>query len=255
MSLHIVIIDLTDPAVQIRVAAGGADPDGPAGPWQTTLLPTSQIARRERFDVAINASFFAILKPATSPGATTQPAGPGYRPGVWAKTLGWAMTDGQLWGSEPASGDWPILWVQGERRVQIGSSARLPPGARQIVAGNCLVVKEGRAAEPFAGMMTVRHPRSVAGTTRDGSKLILLAVDGRRPGVSVGMTGAELAGEMLRLGCWNAINLDGGGSTTLVIRDPGSDELKIVNQPSDGRERPVANVIGISVRLPPRAAP
>ncbi|WP_428940459.1 phosphodiester glycosidase family protein [Fontivita pretiosa] len=255
MSLYVVTIDLADPDVKVRVAPGGADPDGPDGPWQTTLLPTSQIARRERFDVAINASFFAIRKPTTAPGAATQPANPGYRPGVWAQTVGWAMTDGRLWGSAPPKDGWPIVWVEEDRRVKIGLSSRVPKGARQIATGNCYVVKAGKPAEPFVGMMKVRHPRTVIGTTRDGSKLILLVVDGRRPGVSVGMTGAELADEMLRLGCWDAINLDGGGSATLVIRDPQSDELKIMNQPSDGRERAVANVIGISVGSPPGAAP
>ena len=62
------------------------------------------------------------------------------------------------------------------------------------------------------------------------------------------MNGAEMSAEMLRLGCETAINLDGGGSTTLVMRDPSDHELKTINHPSDARERPVADVIGISVK-------
>ena len=82
----------------------------------------------------------------------------------------------------------------------------------------------------------------------DGTKLTLLTVDGRRPGVAIGMTGPEMAAEMVRLGCFEAINLDGGGSTTLVMREPSDKELRTVNHPSDARERPVADVIGVSVK-------
>ena len=68
--------------------------------------------------------------------------------------------------------------------------------------------------------MKVRHPRTVVGLDKDGSTLTILTVDGRRAGVSIGMTGPELGEEMKRLGCDTAINLDGGGSTELVLRDP-----------------------------------
>jgi exopolysaccharide biosynthesis protein len=239
MSLHVLTIDLSDPDVKVRIAPGGADPDGTSGEWQTTLMPVRQIAQRERFDVAVNASFFAISRSTTQPGA-------GYREGAWAKSVGWAMTDGKLWSSHHRDG-WPILWVEGERRVKIGLSKNVPPDATQIVAGNAYVLRDGKPAEPFEGMMSVRHPRTVVGVDREGRKLVILTVDGRRPGVSVGMSGAELATEMQRLGCWHAINLDGGGSTTLVMRDTSSDELKLVNQPSDPRERAVANTLGVTI--------
>jgi len=52
---------------------------------------------------------------------------------------------------------------------------------------------------------------------------------------------------MLKYGCTQAINLDGGGSSVLAIRDPRSHKMQILNHPSDGRERSVANVLGISV--------
>jgi exopolysaccharide biosynthesis protein len=72
-------------------------------------------------------------------------------------------------------------------------------------------------------------------------------VDGRKPGIAVGMSYDELAREMLRLGCRQALNLDGGGSTVMAIRDAGSGNLKILNQPTDGHERAVADALGISV--------
>jgi exopolysaccharide biosynthesis protein len=58
----------------------------------------------------------------------------------------------------------------------------------------------------------------------------------------------ELAAEMIRLGCYTAINLDGGGSSVMAVRDTAMGSFRILNHPSDGHERPVANVLGISTR-------
>lgn len=86
------------------------------------------------------------------------------------------------------------------------------------------------------GFTNNRHPRTAVGVTAEG-KLLLVTVDGRQP-MSAGMTLGELAQLMKQLGATDAINLDGGGSTTLAIRGG-----LIVNSPSEGRERPVANAI------------
>lgn len=244
VSLHVVMIDLSDPGVLIKVAMAGEDPDGP-GPWQTTLLPVRDIASREGFDLAVNANFFMIRNDP----ATTRKK---YEYGAWASNIGWTMSDGLLT-SISRINDWPILWVEGQRTVKIGTPQRVPPAARQIVTGNCYVLKAGQPAEPFTGVMAVRHPRTVVGIDRDGTQLTILIVDGRRFGVSVGMTGAELADEMKNLGCWDAINLDGGGSTTLVMRNPDNGELVVLNQPSDGSERPVSGALGITLKPNPPA--
>lgn len=90
------------------------------------------------------------------------------------------------------------------------------------------------------------EPRTAAGVTDDGSTLLLLAVDGRQRD-SRGASLREL-GELLHgLGASDAINLDGGGSTTLVAREPGEDGVRIRNDPSDGSQRPVSNGLGLSV--------
>jgi exopolysaccharide biosynthesis protein len=84
------------------------------------------------------------------------------------------------------------------------------------------------------------NPRTAVGLTRDG-RVLLVVIDGRQKS-SVGMTLGELARYMLGLGSVQAMNLDGGGSTTLVVRDD------VVNRPSDGHERRVAAAIAV---LPP----
>jgi len=89
----------------------------------------------------------------------------------------------------------------------------------------------------------VRHPRTAVGIAASGRRLLLVTVDGRQHPYSDGMTLRELAEFFLELGVPTAINLDGGGSTTLVVRGP-SGALRIANRPSDREgERPVANAL------------
>jgi exopolysaccharide biosynthesis protein len=91
-------------------------------------------------------------------------------------------------------------------------------------------------------------PRTAIGLDGSGARLILIVVDGRQPFYSDGCTVQELAELMLLYGGDNAINLDGGGSSTMVIDWPG-EGVKVVNSPIDlyfpGRERPVANHFGV----------
>jgi exopolysaccharide biosynthesis protein len=82
-----------------------------------------------------------------------------------------------------------------------------------------------------------RHPRSAVATLRDG-RILLVVVDGRQPALSIGMSLDELAQFLIDLGAGEAINMDGGGSTTMVVRNV------IVNHPSDPTgERPVSDAI------------
>jgi exopolysaccharide biosynthesis protein len=98
-----------------------------------------------------------------------------------------------------------------------------------------------------------RHPRTAAGVSRDGRTLLLIVVDGRRPGWSVGATLPELARMMLDAGAWGAVNLDGGGSSAMWHREPSAATGRILNRPSDGHVRPVANHLGVRVGpAPPR---
>lgn len=75
--------------------------------------------------------------------------------------------------------------------------------------------------------VTTRHPRTAIGITRDQKNVFLVTIDGRQPKISIGADLYELAEFMAKLGCWTAMNLDGGGSTTMVV----GNEVK--NSPSD----------------------
>ena len=100
----------------------------------------------------------------------------------------------------------------------------------------------------LSGNAEARHPRTAVGFSRDSSTLLLLTVDGRSEN-SGGMTLVELADMMRQLGAWQAMNFDGGGSTTMVI------DGKVVNHPSDKEgERTVGNAFlitsGTGYRVP-----
>lgn len=85
-------------------------------------------------------------------------------------------------------------------------------------------------------------PRTAVGVTEDG-KIIFYVLDGRQKPYSYGAKVETLANRMKELGCIDAINLDGGGSTIISGVYPGSDASTIFNSPSDGRPRGVANYI------------
>ncbi|QDP94664.1 hypothetical protein FOE78_00895 [Microlunatus elymi] len=84
--------------------------------------------------------------------------------------------------------------------------------------------------------------RTAIGIGKDGSRLWVVSIDGRQ-GDSHGMTIQELAAMMADLGAWNALNLDGGGSTTLVARAAGTTEPTLTDRPSDGNQRKVTNAL------------
>ena len=113
---------------------------------------------------------------------------------------------------------------------------------RTAVGGNQLLIVDGELQQhPDNGYA----PRAAVGFSSDGSVMYLMTVDGRQAGAE-GVTVNDMAELMAELGAHNALNIDGGGSATLLARKPGSEEPAIVNSPSDGTERPVPNGLVVS---------
>ncbi len=114
----------------------------------------------------------------------------------------------------------------------------------QAIGGGAKILTDGIPGEDFSLNISGRHPRSALGFSADNKTLYLVAVDGRHTNFT-GMTQTELAYLMAEAGAYNAINLDGGGSTELVAKTLGSSSPEIVNTPSDGTERRIHNGIGV----------
>lgn len=176
------------------------------------------------------------------------------------------VSDGEGSSSIPADGvvisangrgrDWALANLRAGFRVRIESKlvavesemTDLWKRASFIVGGGPQLIKDGQvaittAAEGIAARFASdRHPRTAIARLKDG-RILLATVDGRQPGVSAGMSLPELASLLLEFGAAEAINLDGGGSTTMVVNG------KLVNNPSDQTgERPVSDAILIIPR-------
>lgn len=124
---------------------------------------------------------------------------------------------------------------------------------KMSVSGSSILVKDGKIPGTFSydtPSISARHPRTLVGSSKDGKELILVTVDGRQTS-SIGLTQLESAQLMLELGAHNAMNLDGGGSTAMVSRKPGTNDINTVNSPSDGAVRAVSNAIGVFSVAPP----
>jgi exopolysaccharide biosynthesis protein len=118
-------------------------------------------------------------------------------------------------------------------------------GGRPRLVRDSVIVPEVDT-EGQAGFATGRHPRTAVGIADEGRRLLLVVVDGRRPNYSDGMTLRELARLMLALGARDALNLDGGGSTTMVVGNSRTKAFEIVNRPSDPQgERAVGDALAI----------
>jgi hypothetical protein len=128
------------------------------------------------------------------------------------------------------------------------SSRSYPEESEDATNGVPQLIKQGRiditweqekASRAFA---ETRHPRTAVATLKD-SMFLMVTVDGRQPGVSVGMSLQELAEYLLSLGAIDAMNLDGGGSTTMFV------DGRVVNKPSDKEgERKISDAIIVTSR-------
>lgn len=118
-------------------------------------------------------------------------------------------------------------------------------GGRPILLVDSMVVRDVDT-EGNDGFRAL-NPRTAVGIDRSGRRLWLAVIDGRQQGYSMGMTLRQTAELLQAVGATKALNLDGGGSSAMVIRHPGKDTLRVVNRPSDaGGERPVANALAVN---------
>jgi len=214
IDVHLVGVNLDGPSLAAVATAAGE-----------RGLTVSEFAAQRRAVVAVNADYFdAALQP-----------------------IGLAMGDGVVWARADERVRRQEVVGVGGRRVEIFPRAeplREPqPWMTGAVSGWPAIVADCApvAALPGSDFFTrAPHPRTAVGLSQDGRRLILLVADGRRDGVP-GLTLPELAELMAWYGACTAVNLDGGGSSALWLGD------RIINRPSDGVERRVANHLGVVI--------
>jgi len=147
-----------------------------------------------------------------------------------------------------AGADWLLRKMTAGAPVQVNLTTDPDwHDAQMAIGGGPVLVQNGQIVEdsdaPAPKERDHRHPVIAVGIGRDGQTLTLVEVDGRQSDLSIGLTRPQLAQYMRRIGAFQAMAFDSGGSATMVVRLPGQAAPTVVNSPSDGKERPVANAL------------
>lgn len=229
MIAHVLVVDMKARDVKLLVTP----PDRTDGSPPLDARTTSQFLDEFNLQIAVNGDGF-------HPWWSRGPLDYYPQPGDPVTPNGFAASGGKVY----AQGDEPILYIG--RRSAL--SFRKPGKVIHAIGGDRYLVLNG---QPVPGLDdSQRDPRTAVGFNKNGRWLILVVVDGRQPFYSEGATFYELAGILLAHGAHFGMSLDGGGSSTLVIEGENGQPL-ILNSPIDqyipGRERPVANHLGIYI--------
>lgn len=225
--VHILKIDLAHSSLQLRMVVA-ADPDGD-GPAEAALTDPLALANDPSVAAFINVNPWQGMIDEKGKRDSR------WRAGQSVDILGLAKSGGMT-RSPAKENDGAAVTVGVDRKVRFG---KVPEGLdfREGLNGFSAVVSAGNAlVVPDASI----HPRSAIGADKDGSVVWLVVADGRQAGFSEGMNLTELGKLMLDLGCWDAVNLDGGGSSVLGLSD-ASGKLKITNSPST-RMGPIVSI-------------
>ena len=202
----------------------------------STLKGTSRFGRENKALVALNGSFFDVEKGGSVAYLESEGKTHARNRKVGDK---WAKTDSLLNGAI-------VIGKNGKLKIEKARTEAYYEKSnkeKSVLVSGPLLLRKGRSV-PLENSEFVkkRHPRSCLCKTKE-AHILFIAIDGRSE-LASGMNLKELQHFLVRLNCKDAINLDGGGSTTLWIND-GNDS-RIVNKPSDKEgERPVANILMI----------
>ncbi len=231
-------IDLKNPRYEFSVMVAD-DPDG-QGPAEAALTPPGELLVSHNALAGVNANAFTKVR--------SEDRMLPWQEGMHVNVVGLACSDAAvrspLGDSRDANSRTPF-WLDSNMTPRLGIPTRLTD-MRQGVGDFCAtLLQEGRVIPKPGG---VRHPRTALGSDETGRFLFLAVFDGRRAGYSDGLSMYELAKEMQSLGCRDAINLDGGGSSIMLYRDEASGELTTVNRPSGDSHRPIPTMIGVRAR-------
>jgi hypothetical protein len=236
--IHVVQIDLDTPGLSFFVT-----PSDPVDGHEVRAQTVSEFLTKYDLQLAINGDFFwpwwyhSIFD---------------YYPHDQDPTdvNGFAASRGAVYSEEEANDPRPTLFLSQDNHADIDQ----PIGAvYNAISGIPLIVENGHISdqikpeEYYAGL----HPRSAVGLDREKRTLMLFVIDGRQPNYSEGVTMPELAQIAIEYGADEAFNLDGGGSSTLVIED-AQGHPQVLNSPIHasipGMERPVGNHLGVWVK-------
>jgi len=246
MLLHVLEIDLSTPGLSF-VATPGAPADGS----EFVAEKTSSFARREHLAAAINATYFLPFDGGHLLDKPYVPAA-GQPVTVDGVSIAHGHLDSGYASGDPRSNG--ALCIQGQRvSIVLGSC---PAGTTEAVGAGPVLMRNGKdlPLEPKRREYYLEtEPRTAIGLDKARRRMWWVVVDGRQAGYSEGIPLPELTALLRELGADSAMNMDGGGSSTMVLRRDG--ETAVVNSPIHtgipGRERPVGNHLGVRIDASP----
>jgi hypothetical protein len=255
LRIHVITIELANPTVHFLVTPQ-------SGPRDTLIQTTRQFLAAQSAQLAINAHFFTpfpddgtgttTLVGLAASSATNGPHGHAYA--AFERNLGGAFQN-DLPALDLGSDNTATFVLQAAGDLT-GYATDPPVTLYNAVGGNEQLLSDGINVSGTTTFDLTLNPRTAIGIA-PGNRLVLLTVDGRQPGVSEGMLTGELADLLAAdYGVTDAINLDGGGSTTLVMADPAP---RVVNVPVGvnnvpGSERSVGSSLAVFARACPTGA-
>jgi hypothetical protein len=263
--INVIKIDLSEPTLSFRVTSPGPDPRPILGGSQqeTIVQTTRQFLDAQGAQVAINASFFATVFT-----------------GGWTNNLGLTASNGNKYSpwESPFTADFDdaLNITQGNQATIVKMPASIPTGFEttpvvplyNTVTGSHRVLQNGVnvAPPPGSDSLTQLQPRTAVGVTAD-NKLLMMTVDGRQLGFSEGVNLVELANLLAGYGAVDAINLDGGGSSTMAFNYHGDANSagapyssRLINSPvgnsnAVATERTVGTNLGLFAAANPNFTP
>ncbi len=240
LNVNVLRIDATNPKLTFHTTSPSKNWVADKNETDRRTLPDSVV--EENMIVAVNANFYQPFN-----AQTRVSRGP-------ADNKGLVVSNGVL--VSPTIDGFPSFIQNKDGSVEIRS---VRPGdsldnIQTAVSGHNTVLKDGKCpiidqVESFP-YLKVRHPRTLAGISQDKKYVYLVTIDGRQPEFSVGTSILESAEIMRQLGAYDAVNLDGGGSTTMAYRDESGKPV-VLNRPVGlgpaNTLRHNANALGVKI--------
>lgn len=231
--IHVVTVDLATPGLDFMVTPGVAGADLPA-------RTVSRFLDEFNLQIAINGGFFEPWWD-RAPWDYYPHEGDPVRP-----LRGWYAADGVVYQEDAEWTD--TVYISHDNQISFGA----PVGAvHDALSGFQMLAYRGEDVFAAFGLPDEElHPRTAIGLDATAQTFFIMIVDGRQPNYSEGVTLRELTDLMREFGAVSALNMDGGGSSTLVVEGAAGQPV-VLNSPIHGRvpgrERPVATHLGISI--------
>jgi hypothetical protein len=249
LNINVVEIDLIAPGIGFQMTPVGPEPrpigtkPGVAGvPMETIRQTPRQFANAIGAQIAINASYYADEA---------------FSDMLWANNLGLTASNGTTYSpwELPPNNDNDFDDALNITQTNVAQFVKMPSSVPSgfettpavslynTVTGNHRLIQSNNIVAPDSCSVCALNPRTAVGLTSGNTKLLLMTVDGRQPGFSEGVTLVELANFLSSFGATNAINLDGGGSTQMVMNYFGdAAAAQLVSVPSEPERLVGANL-------------